>query len=56
MPTSFPCRQSKPVETRDLAWRDVMIAAAVLIAMVRLICDQTLGPTFEDYTQLQLLP
>lgn len=61
MPTSLPCRQSKPVETHDLGWRNVMIAGAVLLSVLCLICEQTLGPTngyslVDTPGQLQLSP
>ena len=45
MPTLLPSRQSRPGETRDPGWRNVMIAGAVLLSVLCLICEQSLGPT-----------
>ena len=61
MPTSLPSRHSKPGETRDPGWRNVMIAATVLLSLVCLICEQTLGPTsgyslVDTHGELQLSP
>ena len=45
MPTSLPSRQPNPIETRDPGWRNVMIAGAILLSVLCLICEQSLGPT-----------
>jgi hypothetical protein len=61
MPTSLPNRQSKSAETRDPGWRDVMIAGAILLSVLCLVCEHTLGPTsgyslVDTPGQLQLSP
>ena len=61
MPTSLPFRRSKPGETRDPGWRNVMIAGAILLSVLCLVCEQSLGPTsgyslVDTPGQLQLSP
>jgi hypothetical protein len=61
MPTSLPYRQLKNPETRDPGWRDVMIAATVLLSVLCLVCEQSLGPTsgyslVNTHGDLQLSP
>jgi hypothetical protein len=45
MPTELPSHREAPPERRDTGYRDLMIAATLLVSVLCLICEQSLSPT-----------
>ena len=61
MPTELPVRREPPPYRGEPGYRDLMIAATLLLSVLCLICEQTLGPTpgyslVETHGELQLSP
>ena len=61
MPTELPSRREVPPSDGEPGFRDLMIAATLLLSVLCLICEKSLGPTIgyslvETHGDLQLSP
>lgn len=61
MPTDLPPRREEPPSRDESGWRDLIIAATLLLSVLCLICERAYGP-LPGYTlvpnagELQLSP
>jgi hypothetical protein len=61
MPTDLPIRRDEQPERRDPGFRNLLIAATLLVSVLGLLCERSFGPTpgyslAQNPTEIQLSP